>query len=208
MFIYTLTFYGFAFFIVLASILVISAKNPVHSVLWLILSFFSTAGLFVISGAEFVAMILVIVYVGAVAVLFLFVVMMLNINYEELKKSFYQYLPLLVLISLVLFIDLYIALSNSNESIIKSNIISNPIPNPKSINNTLAIGSKIYTDYFVEFQLAGIILFIAMISAIVLTNKKSKNSIKQDIAKQVNRDAKKSVKLTNPKIGVGINGNL
>ena len=150
--------------------MVISARNPVHSVLFLILAFFNAAGLFVLMGAEFIAMILVIVYVGAVAVLFLFVVMMLDINFVELRQGFLQYLPIGGLVGLVLLAELVLVLGSWVIAPDTASRASAPVPAAAEVTNTHAIGQVLYTDYIYLFQAAGLILLIAMIGAIVLTH--------------------------------------
>src|SRR4051812_40197296 len=158
-------FYIFAVVTVASGVMVVSARNPVHSVLFLILAFFNSAGLFVLLGAEFLAMILVVVYVGAVAVLFLFVVMMLDIDFVGLRRGFMEYLPLGALIGLVLMSELLIVLG--------AWVFGNSVPAaraiPSGLSNTRALGQILYTDYIFYFQTAGLILLVAMIGAIVLT---------------------------------------
>ncbi len=199
-------FYSFAFFTVLASVMVISLKNPVHAVLFLIFAFFNAAGLFILLGAEFIAMTLIIVYVGAVAVLFLFVVMMLNINIAEVRQGFLKYLPLGIGLGLLIFIQIYYALSISEEAFPETVLpaaSSNNIGD--GLTNTEALGRLIYTKYFLIFQGAGVILLIAMIGAIVLTLTHSKNVRRQDINKQISRTREQSVMLVDVKTGEGVN---
>jgi len=182
-----IAFYVFAAILVASAVMVISAKNPVHSVLFLILAFFNAAGLFVLIGAEFVAMILVIVYVGAVAVLFLFVVMMLDINFQELRQGFLQYLPIGGLIGLILAAELVFlgtAWVVAPEAVTK---IVLPIPPSETLSNTEAIGSVLYTNYVYAFQASGLILLVAMIGAIVLTLRSRPGVRRQNIASQVSR---------------------
>ncbi|MFI5142107.1 MAG: NADH-quinone oxidoreductase subunit J [Bacteroidia bacterium] len=192
-----LIFYSFAFFTVLAAFFVVVLRNPVHAVLFLIFAFFNAAGLFILLGAEFIAMTLVIVYVGAVAVLFLFVIMMLNIEVAEVKQGFLNNLPLILLLGgLILFQILY-AIN-----------ISDSLPQPKSellnANNTKALGLVLYTEYFFAFQGGGVILLVAMIGAIVLTLTPSKQMRRQNITQQINRTRAQAVHLTEPKIGEGV----
>jgi len=199
-----LTFYVFAFFTVVSGALVISARNPVHSVLFLILAFFSSAGLFVLMGAEFLAMILVVVYVGAVAVLFLFVVMMLDINFVELRQGFLQYLPAGVMIGLVLLIELVVIVAGHAMAPEAGTTVAQPIPPVDKISNTQALGELFYTHYIYLFQAAGLILLVAMIGAIVLTHRKRDGVRKQRISDQINRRAEDSVKVVKVETGKGI----
>ncbi|MBT3401433.1 MAG: NADH-quinone oxidoreductase subunit J, partial [Rhodospirillaceae bacterium] len=169
MVIQALAFYLFAALAVASGVMVISARNPVHSVLFLILAFFNAAGLFVLIGAEFLAMILVVVYVGAVAVLFLFVVMMLDINFAELREGFLQYLPIGALIGLILAAELILIFGTWIVAPDVGQALTAPILPPDQVTNTHALGRIIYTDYIYLFQASGLILLIAMIGAIVLT---------------------------------------
>ena len=203
MLIYSLIFYFFSFIAVLSALLVISSKNPVHSVLFLILSFVNASGLFILLGAEFLAMILVVVYVGAVAVLFLFVVMMLDINFVQLREGFLQYLPFGALLGIVLFVELImIFLSNKLTDI--SLVEYNVLPAFKEIENTKEIGSVLYTKYFYLFQLSGLILLVAMIGSIVLTLRQRPGVKKQSIYKQINIDAKRAIEKKKINIGSGL----
>tara|TARA_B100000686_G_scaffold292816_1_gene321771 strand:- start:851 stop:1465 length:615 start_codon:yes stop_codon:yes gene_type:complete len=204
MIIQIITFYAFAIVTVGAGVMVISARNPVHSVLFLILAFFNSAGLFVLIGAEFVAMILIIVYVGAVAVLFLFVVMMLDINYVELRQGFLQYLPIGALIGLVLLAELVLIFGSwviAPEGVAR---VQSPTPALNEITNTHAIGQILYTDYVYLFQVAGLVLLVAMIGAIVLTLRERPGVRKQIIADQVSRSREESVEVVKvePRSGV------
>ena len=199
-----LTFYVFAFFTVVSGALVISARNPVHSVLFLILAFFSSAGLFVLMGAEFLAMILVVVYVGAVAVLFLFVVMMLDINFVELRQGFLQYLPAGVMIGLVLLVELVVIVAGHAMAPKAGTTVAQPIPPVDKISNTQALGELFYTHYIYLFQAAGLILLVAMIGAIVLTHRKRDGVRKQRISDQINRRAEDSVEVVKVETGKGI----
>jgi len=199
-----ITFYLFAFVTVAAGALVISAKNPVHSVLWLILAFFSAAGLFVLLGAEFLAMLLVIVYVGAVAVLFLFVVMMLDINFVELRQGFLQYLPIGGLIGLVLLAELVtIGVAWQFGGDISVNAAA-PTPNVEQVQNTTALGRVIYTDYIFIFQTSGLILLVAMIGAIVLTHRQRPGVKRQNVAAQVARRPEDAFDLVEVETGKGV----
>ncbi|MDB5368198.1 MAG: NADH-quinone oxidoreductase subunit [Rhodospirillales bacterium] len=199
-----IAFYGFSAILLLAAVLVIASRNPVHSVLWLILAFFNAAGLFVLLGAEFVAMILVIVYVGAVAVLFLFVVMMLDVDLSELRAGFAQYLPLGVLIGLVLLVELifFVISGWTLGPALKSAIVA-ATPDAASVSNTRAIGRLLYTDYVFVFQAAGLVLLVAMIGAIVLTLRQRVGVRKQNIAAQVARQRSDTVVLKKVETGAG-----
>lgn len=199
-----LVFYLFAFVAVVSAVMVISARNPVHSVLFLILTFFNGAGLFVLLGAEFLAMILVVVYVGAVAVMFMFVVMMLDVNFAELRQGFLRYFPIGALIGLVLLAELLIVLGGwtlAPEAIAGSVLRA---PAPKNVTNTHALGQLVYTHYFHLFQGAGVILLIAMIGAIVLTHRRRPDSRRQDISRQLARHPKDTVELRRVPPGKGI----
>ncbi|MFP4312817.1 MAG: NADH-quinone oxidoreductase subunit J [Alphaproteobacteria bacterium] len=204
MIIQALAFYLFAGVLVMSAIAVITARNPVHSVLFLILAFFNSAGLFILLGAEFIGMILVIVYVGAVAVLFLFVVMMLDVSFSDLRKGAMQYVPLGLLLGIVLLIELAFIYAGWNYSAVAENI-ANPIAGDEklAISNTEALGMKLYTDYVYAFQLAGIILLVAMIGAIVLTHRVRPGVLRQKVGEQYARrpeDAMEVVKVT-PRTG-------
>jgi len=183
--------------------MVVSARNSVHSVFFLIFAFFNAAGLFVLIGAEYLAMTLIIVYVGAVAVLFLFVVMMLNINYAKLRAGFLQYLPVGLLIALVLFIELGALMYASVISESARAAVSVAIPDAESVTNAHAIGNVLYTHYVYLFQLAGLILLVAMIGAIVLTLRHRPDVKRQRISKQVSRRRDESVQMVKIKPGQG-----
>lgn len=203
MVIYSLFFYIFAFLLVVSSLVVISVKNPVHSVLWLIFAFFNAAGLFILLGAEFIAMTLVIVYVGAVAVLFLFIVMLLDINFIKLKEGFRDNLPLCILIALILLTDLFLMVTKST-SISNTISLDLAVTNFSGLSNSHALGSVLYTKYAPVFLIAGLILFVAMISAIILTNRTKQNIKRQNSFKQYNRSVQDSVKLVQVEIGKGV----
>ena len=190
-------FYLFATICCLSGLMVVSSRNPVHSVLFLILAFFNAAGLFILLNAEFLAMLLVVVYVGAVAVLFLFVVMMLDINYSELREGFQKYRPLGLFIGAVLLVELFATFFEYSGNI-KS------LPSPGEVHNTKALGQVIYTDYIYLFQLAGLILLVAMIGAIVLTLRKRMGVRKQVIADQNARTRAETVKLAKVETGAGV----
>ena len=177
----SLFFYLFSFIITACAVMVISSRNPVHSVLFLILAFFNSGALFVILGAEFLAMMLVIVYVGAVAVLFLFVVMMLNINFSKIKEGFQKYFPIGSLIGFILFIEIILMVFSGDLLVNKNNELNYNIP------NTHKIGSLLYTEYIYVFQLSGLILLVAMVGAIVLTLRDRPGVKKQDIISQNTR---------------------
>ena len=189
-------FYLFASVTVASAVMVISARNPVHSVLFLILSFFNSAGRFVLLGAEFLALILVVVYVGAVAVLFLFVVMMLDVNIAALHEGFLQYLPTGGLIGLVLLVELAMVVGGWSLEPGQAAPSASPMPPlSKDFGNTEALGSVIYTDYVYLFQGAGLILLVAMIGAIVLTLRERPRAKRQNIARQVARRRDEAVEL-------------
>lgn len=199
-----LTFYAFAVTLVTAALLVVVAKNPVHSVLWLILSFLSAAGLFVLLGAEFVAMLLIIVYVGAVAVLFLFVVMMLDVDFAELKAEMARYVPLALLIGIVLLMQLGLAYGTWTYSEGIDARLGNPIPPIDQVHNTQALGLIIYDRFFLLFQIAGLILLVAMIGAIVLTLRHRVDVKRQNVMAQMYRDPAKAMELKDIKPGQGL----
>ena len=184
----------FALITVASAVMVISARNPVHSVLFLILAFFNSAGLFVLLGAEFLAMILVLVYVGAVAVLFMFVVMMLDINFVELRQGFLQYLPLGAIIGLLMLGELFVVVGGNALTPLAVAGGSVPIP-PAAVTNIEALGALIYTHYIYLFQAAGMVLLVAMIGAIVLTHRTRKGVRKQRIADQIARRAEETIEL-------------
>jgi NADH-quinone oxidoreductase subunit J len=196
-----LAFYFFAAILIASAVMVIAARNPVHSVLFLILAFFNAAGLFVLMGAEFLAMILVVVYVGAVAVLFLFVVMMLDIDFAELKRGALQYLPFGALIGLVLVAELVMA---GNVWVLKPAVRSAlASATPPGLTNTAALGRILYTDYVYYFQIAGLVLLVAMIGAIVLTLRSRPGVRRQVIAVQNARTAAMAVELVDIQPGQG-----
>ena len=203
MILYSLSFYLFSSIAVLSALMVISAKNPVHSVLFLILSFVNAAGLFVLLGAEFLAMILVVVYVGAVAVLFLFVVMMLDINFIKLREGFLQYLPFGALLGIVLVVELGILYLTDTSSSINSSL-SSLEPSINELENTKMIGQILYTKYFFLFQICGIILLVAMIGSITLTLREKEGVKKQNINEQNYLDSSKAIEKKKIKLGEGI----
>jgi NADH-quinone oxidoreductase subunit J len=197
-------FYAFAGVAVASGVMVISSRNPVHSVLFLILAFFNAAGLFVLLGAEFLAMILVIVYVGAVAVLFLFVVMMLDINFVALRHGFLQYLPVGALIGLVLLVELVLIFGAWTLSPDIGTAAAAPTPALAQATNTAALGALLYTHYIYAFQIAGLILLVAMIGAIVLTLRSREGVKRQKIGQQVTRRREASVELVKVRPGEGV----
>ena len=199
---------GIAFYLmsavaVVAGLLVVTARNPVHSVLWLILAFFSSAGLFVLLGAEFLAMLLVVVYVGAVAVLFLFVVMMLDVDFVRFREGFASYLPLAAIVAGILLaemvmISIVVAQGGAAAD------ATGPVAATPDMTNVEAIGRVLYTDYVYFFQASGIVLLIAMIGAIVLTLRHKPGIKRQNIARQVGRDAKTAMEVKSVTTGAGV----
>lgn len=199
-----LIFYMFAALTVGSAVMVISARNPVNSVLFLILCFFNAAGLFLLLGAEFLAMVLVVVYVGAVAVLFLFVVMMLDINFLKLREGFLQYLPTGAVIGLVLLVELATlfggwAFAPDVEALVRA-----PAPNIADVSNTEALGRLLYTTYAYLFQASGLVLLVAMVGTILLTLRRREGVRKQVIADQIARTGKNSVEVRKVSVGGGI----
>jgi NADH-quinone oxidoreductase subunit J len=194
-------FYVFAAVLLASAAMVVSARNPVHSVLFLILSFFNAAALFLIAGAEFLAMILVIVYVGAVAVLFLFVVMMLDVDFAELRGGFQRYLPVGATVGAVLFIELAIVMGG--WTLAPGSVRFHMSPAPSGVSNTEALGHVLYTDYVFLFQTAGLILLVAMMGAIVLTLRDRKTSRHQDIRAQTERTVAQTLQMMSVAIGAG-----
>ena len=195
-------FYLFAISVVAGGLFTVISKNPVHSVLWLILSFLSSAGLFVLLGAEFVAMLLIIVYVGAVAVLFLFVVMMLDVDFAELKAGMAQYLPIALLIGVVLLMQFGLAFGAWTEAE-NAQALREAVA-PEGVTNTAALGLLIYDQYFLLFQLAGLILLVAMIGAIVLTLRHRRDIKRQNVLEQMWRDPAQAMELKDVKPGQGL----
>jgi NADH-quinone oxidoreductase subunit J len=197
-----IAFYVLSAIAIVSAFAVIAARNPVHSVLFLILTFFTAAGLFVLLGAEFLAMLLVVVYVGAVAVLFLFVVMMLDVDFAELKQGFLSYMPIGALIAFALFFELLLvggAATSSNGA-----PIALAADHPATVTNAEAIGRVLYTDYVLVFQMAGLVLFVAMVGAIVLTLRHRSGVRKQDISAQVGRRRSEAVELKDIRPGQGL----
>jgi NADH-quinone oxidoreductase subunit J len=197
-------FYGFAVVLVTSGLLMTVARNPVHSVLWLILAFLNAAGLFVLLGAEFVAMLLVIVYVGAVAVLFLFVVMMLDIDFAELKGEMARYMPLAGLIGVILLMQFSLAFGAWVQADGAPGLRQAVTPDMAQVENTRALGLLIYDKYILLFQTAGLILLVAMIGAIVLTLRHRKDIKRQNVLAQMYRDPAKAMELVDVKPGQGL----
>jgi len=195
-----LAFYLFATVMIASAVLVIFARNPVHSVLWLILAFFNAAGLMLIVGAEFIALLLVIVYVGAVAVLFLFVVMMLDIDFAALRSGFTRNLPFGLILALLLLIEINIAVSAWRAG----PALSGAAPRETTQPNIEALGQVLYSRFLYPFEIAGLILLVAMIGAIVLTHRSRGDVRGQKISKQVARRPEDAVKLANPEVGEGL----
>ncbi|MDA9226272.1 MAG: NADH-quinone oxidoreductase subunit J [Ascidiaceihabitans sp.] len=195
-------FYLFAISVIAGGFFTVVSRNPVHSVLWLILSFLSAAGLFVLLGAEFVAMLLIIVYVGAVAVLFLFVVMMLDIDFAELKAEMAKYMPLALLIALIILMQFVMAFGAWESNAAAESMLAQVTPTDR--HNTEALGMILYDQYFLLFQLSGLILLVAMIGAIVLTLRHRKDVKRQDVITQMMRDPAKTMELKNVKSGQGL----
>ena len=197
----TVFFYLFSALAVASAMMVITARNPVHSVLFLILCFFNAAGLFILLGAEFLAMILVVVYVGAVAVLFLFVVMMLDVDFAKLRAGFAQYLPVGGIIGLILFAELAMVLGTWN---IAPDALKTVSATPTNVTNTQALGEVLYTKYIYFFQAAGLILLVAMIGAIVLTLRHKVGVKRQSVAAQVSRTPATAIEIRKVEPGQGI----
>jgi NADH-quinone oxidoreductase subunit J len=196
-----LVFYLLSAIAIASGVMVISAKNPVHSVLFLILAFFNAAGLFILIGAEFLAMVLVVVYVGAVAVLFLFVVMMLNINFVRMREGFLQYLPVGALIGIILLAELVLVFGTWALAT-ETTVLERPVP--VAISNTEALGNLLYTEYFYLFQAAGLILLIAIIGAITLTLRSRPGVRRQNIGTQVNRRVEDAIEIRKVQPGSGV----
>ncbi len=199
-----LAFYAFAVVTVAAGLMVTVSRNPVHSVLWLILAFLSSAGLFVLLGAEFVAMLLIIVYVGAVAVLFLFVVMMLDIDFAALKGEMARYMPLGLLVGVIMLMQLALGIGAWVQADGAMGLRQAVTPDLGQVENTKALGLLIYDKYILLFQLAGLILLVAMIGAIVLTLRHRRDIKRQNVLHQMWRDPAKALELKDVKPGQGL----
>lgn len=197
-------FYLFAFVAIASAFMVIAARNPVHSVLFLILTFFNAAALFLLTGAEFLAMILLVVYVGAVAVLFLFVVMMLDVDFAELKKGALQYAPVGALVGIVLAAELIFVLGGSIFTPSLPETAAEPKPPLESVTNTAALGNILYTEYAFYFQIAGLVLLVAMIGAIVLTLQHKAGVKRQDVSRQVARTPATAIEIKKVQSGKGL----
>lgn len=197
-----IAFYLFAFIVVLSAAMTVTARNPVHSVLWLILAFFNAAGLMLLIGAEFIAMLLVIVYVGAVAVLFLFVVMMLNIDFAEMRSGFAQYWPLGVALVVVLLGEMIIAGGAWTSGGIA--LDQRSAPTPEQVPNIEALGLLIYSRYLFVFEAAGLLLLVALIGAIVLTHRKRGGVKPQNVSQQVRRRPEDAVRIVDQPSGQGV----
>ena len=200
----TLAFYLFAILLIASAVLVILSRNPVHSVLWLIVAFFNAAGLMVLVGAEFIAMLLVIVYVGAVAVLFLFVVMMLDIDFAELRAGFIKNFPLGIAIALVLLAELVLGLGAYQAGAMQLGAADGASAAALGVSNTAAIGALLYTRYLFLFEAAGLILLVAMIGAIVLTHRERKDARTQNISRQNARRPGDATRNMRPGVGEGV----
>jgi NADH-quinone oxidoreductase subunit J len=199
----SIAFYLMATVTVVAALLVVTARNPVHSVLWLILAFFSAAGLFVLMGAEFIAMLLVVVYVGAVAVLFLFVVMMLDVDFVRLREGYARYLPLAAIVAGVLLAEMIMI----TLAVVQGGVAADataPVVATADRTNIEAIGRVLYTDYVYFFQAAGIVLLVAMIGAITLTLRHKPGIKRQKVAEQVGREAGKAMEVKSIPTGQGV----
>ena len=194
-----IAFYLFATLTIASAVLVIFARNPVHSVLWLIVAFFNSAGLMLLLGAEFIAMLLVIVYVGAVAVLFLFVVMMLDIDFGQLRSGFSRNMQFAVLIALVLLAEIFIALQARGHGSIAAHT-----PTETGQSNIVALGELLYSRYLFPFEIAGLILLVAMIGAIVLTHRSRPGTRGQNVSKQISRRPEDATRNLNPGVGEGM----
>src|SRR6266576_1073003 len=200
----TLFFYLFAEVCVASAFMVIASRNPVHSVLFLILTFVSASGLFVLLGAEFLAMILIVVYVGAVAVLFLFVVMMLDVDFAELRQGFLNYLPIGALVGAVVLVELLLVVGAWVIGPGVPKAITSPIPPMDTVTNTEALGRVLYTDYVYYFQAAGLVLLVAMVGAIVLTLRHKPNVKRQNISDQVARTRETAIEVVKVQSGQGL----
>lgn len=196
------SFYLFSFVLIASALTVISVKNTVHGVMFLVLAFLNAAAIFILLGAEFLAMLLVVVYVGAIAVLFLFVVMMLDVDTKKIKNSFNRHLPVLILISLVMLLEIFMIVRVSGVKYYETAIA---YPIPKTQHNINAIGDILYTEFILPFQISGAILFVAMIGAIVLTLREETRFIrKQKISDQVFANRENSLEIVKVKSGEGI----
>ncbi|MCZ2204303.1 NADH-quinone oxidoreductase subunit J [Bartonella sp. A05] len=197
-------FYLFSFMMLVSAVIVVAARNPVHSVLFLILAFFNASALFLLVGAEFLGLLLLVVYVGAVAVLFLFVVMMLDVDFAELKSGALQYAPIGAIVGIIIVVELIVVFVGSRFSPILKTHTAQPMPDLEQRTNTQALGDILYTDYVFYFQIAGMILLVAMIGAIVLTLRHKSGVKRQSIAAQVARTAENAIEIKKVESGKGI----
>ncbi|WP_415184133.1 NADH-quinone oxidoreductase subunit J [Phaeovulum sp.] len=200
--VFVFAFYLFAVSVVVSGLMVVISRNPVHSVLWLILSFLSASGLFVLLGAEFLAMLLIIVYVGAVAVLFVFVVMMLDIDFAALKGELARFMPLGLLVGVIMLLQLGLAFGSWRTAEAAKSL--HVAPTPEGVDNTRALGMLVYDQYLYLFQTAGLILLVAMIGAILLTMRHRKDIKRQNVVAQMHRDPAKAMTRVNVKPGQGL----
>ncbi len=198
-----LIFYMFSLVLIASAMAVVFTRNTVHGVLWLIFAFFNTAGLFVLLGAEFLAMMLLIVYVGAVAVLFLFVVMMLDVSVVKNRTDWMRYFPFGSAIAGIMVLEMAVVFWGSSQDTLAQEFIKNPVP--EGVSNAQAIGLLLYTDYVYLFQISGLILLVAMIGAITLTLRRRSGVHRQDINRQRDMDISEVVTLEQPKSGEGVN---
>jgi NADH-quinone oxidoreductase subunit J len=199
-----LFFYLFSTIVVASAFMVIASRNPVHSVLFLILAFVNAAGLFVLVGAEFLAMILIVVYVGAVAVLFLFVVMMLDVDFAELRQGFLQYLPVGAIVGFIFLTELLLIVGTWITGAGVAGAIRSPIPPASEVTNTQALGRVLYTTYVHFFELAGLVLLVAMIGAIVLTLQHKTQAKRQNVSAQNARSKASAIEIRKVRPGQGI----
>lgn len=195
-----LLFFMFAIWLCIAGLGVITAKNPMHCVLFLIFAFFNAAGLFILMGAEFIGLLLIMVYVGAVAVMFLFVLMTININFAVLKEGFTPYLPVAAIVAAILLVEIIMATSSG----LFTGGISIGVPAEEGVDNIILIGQVLFTNYVLPFQMAGIILLIAMVGAIVLTHRKREIVKKQDIPEQISRKIEDCIDIVKVRTGKGV----
>ncbi len=198
----TFVFYLFSTIVIASGVMTIASRNPVHSVLWLILAFFNAAGLFLLLGAEFLAFLLIIVYVGAVAVLFLFVVMMLDVDFAEMRAGFARYVPFGLMLALVLLAEIIFAVAARTAGPIA--IAARAAPTNTNISNIEALGNLLYTRYVFIFEAAGLVLLVAMIGAIVLTHRTRKDLRPQNVSQQVRRRPEDATRNTSPVVGQGV----
>ncbi len=197
-------FYLFAFIMLASAVMVVAARNPVHSVLFLILAFFNAAALFLLAGAEFLGLILLVVYVGAVAVLFLFVVMMLDVDFAELKHGALKYAPIGALVGIIVAVELIVVFVSMHLTPSVAEHVTQPMPDLAQRTNTEALGDILYTNYVFYFQLAGLVLLVAMIGAIVLTLRHKAGVKRQSIAVQVARRPEDAIEIKKVESGKGI----